>query len=171
MDISRQLAAYEVEYFVLQEEIIASIASTPANAQQFQQQQQPPDDWVEKTQRLEELNQTLQKQVHELQAQVQAAKLNSRILETNLNVSQSKCNRLERKVIIHFVFLMKRNDKLTTAVILQLREVDTDRTALVHLVGNLMKRLPLGQEVVIPADLARCIQDFTIEEEGISLRL
>ncbi len=54
---------------------------------------------------------------------------------------------------------------------IQLREVDGDRTALIHLVTNLMKRLPLGQEVVIPADLARCIQDFTIEEEGISLRL
>ena len=127
---------------MLQEEAIASITSTttPANAQQFQQQQlqqqRSTEDWQEKLQRLEESNQALQNQGRELQAKVETFKVNSRIPGTNLNASQSKCNRLD------YLFLKC----YLNYSLIQLREVDGDRTALIHLMTYLMKRLPLGQE-------------------------
>lgn len=94
LDISRQLAAYEVEYHVLQEEIIAGIASTSNSPQN-----RDSEDWAEKARHLEESNTALQKQVRELQAQLQSAKVTTRILENNLSASQSKFTRLEREVI------------------------------------------------------------------------
>ena len=93
MDISRQLAAYEVEYHVLQEEIVAGVVS-PANSPQ----QNDVEEWMEKARHLEETNMALQKQVREMQAQLQAAKVTTRILENNLSASQSKYVRLEREV-------------------------------------------------------------------------
>lgn len=63
-----------------------------------EQLHQSAEDWMEKSQRLEEANQALQKQVRELQAQIQSAKVTTRILENNLTASQSKYIRLERKV-------------------------------------------------------------------------
>ena len=93
LDISRQLAAYEVEYHVLQEEIVAGIAST-----QNSPQNPVVEDWAEKARHLEESNIALQKQVRELQAQLQSAKVTTRILENNLGASQSKYSRLEREV-------------------------------------------------------------------------
>lgn len=94
LDISRQLAAYEVEYHVLQEEIVAGIAS-PVSPQQHDV-----EDWKEKAHHLEESNMALQKQVRELQAQLQSAKVTTRILENNLSASQSKYARLEREVTL-----------------------------------------------------------------------
>lgn len=93
LDISRQLAAYEVEYHVLQEEIVAGIASPICP------QKQDAEDWREKARHLEESNIALQKQVRELQAQLQSVKVTTRILENNLSASQSKYTRLEREVI------------------------------------------------------------------------
>lgn len=93
LDISRQLAAYEVEYHVLQEEIVAGVVS-PANSPQ----QNDVEEWMEKARHLEETNMALQKQVREMQAQLQAAKVTTRILENNLSASQSKYVRLEREV-------------------------------------------------------------------------
>ena len=104
MDISRQLAAYEVEYHVLQEEIVAGIAS-PISPQH----QHATEDLIEKTRFLEESNMVLQKQVRELQAQLQSAKVTTRILENNLSASQSKYTRLEREV--SFFFKEKQNKK------------------------------------------------------------
>jgi hypothetical protein len=97
LDISRQLAAYEVEYHVLQEEIVAGIAS-PISPQH----QHATEDLIEKTRFLEESNMVLQKQVRELQAQLQSAKVTTRILENNLSASQSKYTRLEREVSFFF---------------------------------------------------------------------
>lgn len=90
LDISRQLAAYEVEYHVLQEEIGAG---GPNGTQTHVS-----EDLTEKVRHLEESNSALQKQVRELQAQLQSAKVTTRILENNLCASQSKYTRLEREV-------------------------------------------------------------------------
>lgn len=87
------MATYEVEYYVLQEEMTAS-ASSPGLEQIYNSG----EDWMDKAQRLEEANQGLQKQVRELQAQLQSTKVTTRILENNLAASQSKYFKLERKV-------------------------------------------------------------------------
>lgn len=144
LDISRQLAAYEVEYHVLQEEIVAGIAS-PVSPQQHDV-----EDWKEKARHLEESNMALQKQVRELQAQLQSAKVTTRILENNLSASQSKYARLEREV----------------------SDYESDRHSLIHLIADLMKRLPAGQEIVIPPDIARCLEDFRpVHEGGIAIMI
>ena len=115
LDISRQLAAYEVEYHVLQEEIVLANNSNgggvglPGSGSspglQSLEQQMAEEGWKDKSQRLEEMNAALQKQVRELQAQVQSAKVTTRILENNLTASQAKYGRLERKVRFFFSFL------------------------------------------------------------------
>lgn len=87
------MAAYEVEYHVLQEEIVAGIANSSNSPQNPVM-----EDWTEKVRHLEESNSTLQRQVRELQAQLQSAKVTTRILENNLSASQSKYTRLEREV-------------------------------------------------------------------------
>jgi hypothetical protein len=64
---------------------------------------------MEKTRFLEESNLALQKQVRELQAQLQSAKVTTRILENNLSASQSKYTRLEREVRLRLlIFPIKK---------------------------------------------------------------
>jgi hypothetical protein len=64
---------------------------------------------MEKTRFLEESNLALQKQVRELQAQLQSAKVTTRILENNLSASQSKYTRLEREVSLRLlIFPIKK---------------------------------------------------------------
>ena len=49
-------------------------------------------------------------------------------------------------------------------------EYETDRTSLIHLIADLMKRLPVGQEITIPPDVARCLESFsTVHEGGIAI--
>lgn len=47
-----------------------------------------------------------------------------------------------------------------------MRDYDSDRASLAHLIKDLMKRLPVGQEVVIPPDVARCLEEFSCVQEG-----
>lgn len=47
-----------------------------------------------------------------------------------------------------------------------MREYETDRSSLIHLIGDLMKQLPAGREVVIPPDVARCLEEFRPEPDG-----
>lgn len=61
-------------------------------------QQTGTENWMEKAERFEESNRELQKEVRELQAELQSAKLTARVLENNLSASQLKCSRLEREV-------------------------------------------------------------------------
>lgn len=47
-----------------------------------------------------------------------------------------------------------------------MREYETDRASLVGLIGDLMKQLPVGKEVVVPPDVARCMEEFRNVQEG-----
>lgn len=67
---------------------------------------------MEKTRFLEESNLALQKQVRELQAQLQSAKVTTRILENNLSASQSKYTRLEREVRLRLLFFPIKKTQL-----------------------------------------------------------
>lgn len=100
MNIDRQLAAYEVEYHVLQEEIVASISSGPASPKILREEE------VQKSDRLEESNKNLQKQVRELQAQVREAQTNIRLLEANLTANQAMYGRLEQQVLFMVQLLL-----------------------------------------------------------------
>lgn len=190
LDISRQLAAYEVEYHVLQEEIMmggsacgivgsSGLGASPASGssmQSLEQQLRAAEDcWKEKSQRLEEMNQVLQKQVRELQAQLQSAKVTTRILENNLTASQSKYIQLERKVRrngIRSTRAEKNVKSCLLSLLSQFCDYESDRSSLIQLVTELMKQLPAGQEMVIPPDLVRCLEEFSTihqEEGGISI--
>jgi hypothetical protein len=99
LDIGRQLAAYEVEYHVLQEEMAAGLASPPSSPHPISSGgslpfDSPPAKWD----RLEKSNQVLQKQVRDLQNQLQSSKTNYRVLEANLTAQQAMYTRLERQV-------------------------------------------------------------------------
>lgn len=51
-----------------------------------------------------------------------------------------------------------------------MREYETDRSSLIHLIGDLMKQLPAGREVVIPPDVARCLEEFrSVPDGGIAI--
>jgi hypothetical protein len=40
------------------------------------------------------------------------------------------------------------------------------------LIADLMKRLPVGQEITIPPDVARCLEDYsTVNEGGIAIMI
>lgn len=53
-----------------------------------------------------------------------------------------------------------------------MNEYESDRHSLIHLIADLMKRLPVGQEIVIPPDIARCLEDFsTVHDGGISIMI
>lgn len=138
-------------------------------------QQPNADNWMEKAQRLEESNHALQKQVRELQAQLQAAKVTTRILENNLTASQSKCAKLERDVSAQcFLFAHLRSHcdaYIKISFWLQLQDFEADRTSLISLIADLMKRLPVGHEVVVPPDVVRCLEEYmpACDSGGISI--
>ena len=94
MDISKQLAAYEVEYHVIQEEVVTSMSSAPTSPKLQS------GGSMLKSMELEESNQNLQKQVRELQTQLQRAKTNSCLLEARLKESQTNEIKLERQVTL-----------------------------------------------------------------------
>lgn len=51
-------------------------------------------------------------------------------------------------------------------------DYESDRHSLIHLIADLMKRLPAGQEIVIPPDIARCLEDFRpVHEGGIAIMI
>ena len=53
-----------------------------------------------------------------------------------------------------------------------MRDYETDRVSLIHVIADLMKRLPVGQEVVIPPEVARSLEDFSsVHEGGIAIMI
>ena len=92
LDISKQLAAYEVEYHMMQEEVVASIASAPASPKIHDEQSRF------QSMQLQESNANLQKQVRDLQAQVQQAERKANLLEVTLKESQITQAKSERQV-------------------------------------------------------------------------
>lgn len=47
-----------------------------------------------------------------------------------------------------------------------MQEYETDHASLIVLIGDLMKRLPVGEEIVVPPDVARCLEEFKNVKEG-----
>ena len=99
LDISKQLAAYEVEYHVIQEEVVASISSAPTSPKSHTEGS------MLASMQLEESNLNLQKQIRELQTQLQRAKTSSCLLEVRLKESQSTQANLERQVISVIIYI------------------------------------------------------------------
>ncbi|XP_043918078.1 TBC1 domain family member 1 [Protopterus annectens] len=105
MDISKQLQAYDVEYLVLQEELIDS---------------SPPPNDNTRIEKLEKTNNTLRKQNLNLLEELQAAHAKIRNLETtieNLHSTQAnlkQCIRtleLERSALLHTVSELQKNQQ------------------------------------------------------------
>ena len=162
LDISKQLAAYEVEYHVIQEEVVvASVSSAPASPKMHAEGS------LLKSIELEESNLSLQKQVRELQAQLQRSKTNACLQEVRLKDCQSAQTKLERQVKHQSsVSFHSLESILVLKTLQQLQDCEEDRELLTELVADLMKRFPADQELIIPPRLAHCLQKLSPTDNG-----